>query len=414
MLALFKDDWVPFVCGTDVSIELSSTKVPIRTKGDGHWKKYTYQDLSWTVTLSGLLTFDEDMWTGWDMLDNQFNFSHVLARVSFDDGEGNIRTVQGYMMIETSTLSYSPGNLVKDDFQLQGNGRLDMFDGLIPCPSTIDSITVTGQTAADGIIHIDYTFTGPVYQVKYRIDDTGEYVYATAGVIIDVPGLANGDHSVEVIPVCQNGFEGTGSVQSFIVTNALTCSSSIDDITVNGTSLVITNTHSGPATQMRYRLDGGAWINALIDDTISIAMISPGNHTIEEVPICSNGVAGTGFTRAFTITVQPALSVINWSLTVADEPTQNLAIYVNGVLYVITNLSESGTFTAPVGASVRAVLYGRTNQVIRHNRLQVVDSTTSTTLYDHTETYSFLFGTVTDQFIFTTNGDEYTITGTIT
>ena len=401
---------MPFVCATDVSIEIASTKVPIRTRGDGHWKKYTYQDITFTITLSGLLKFDDGNWTGWDMLDNQFNFSHVLIRCSFLDDQGNIRTVQGYVMIETSTISYSPGQLVKDDFQMQGNGSLIIFDGYIPCDSLITGITVTGQTASDGIVHISYTFTGPAYQVKYRIDDTGDYVYATAGPTIDVPGLPNANHTVEIIPVCQNGYEGTGRVERFQVTHAETCGSSIDSITVDTTAFTITNTHSGAATQMRYRIDGGAWVNALIAATISIAFIDPGNHTVEMVPVCSNGVEGTGRTQAFTIVSQPAMSKINWSITPLGN-YDTLYIYQNGVLIVNDNTTSSGFFMAPVGASIRTVLYSPNHfgNPPRDVRLRIDD--TVGVRFDQTAVVFTLSHTF--DFTVTANGNEFHIDATI-
>lgn len=349
------------------------------------------------------------------MLDNMFNFSHVLARVSFEDQEtGDIRTVQGYVMIETSTLSYSPGNLVKDDFQMQGNGKLEMFDGLIPCDSTITDIVVTGQTDADGIVHFDYTFTGPAYQIKYRIDDMGVYVYATAGPTIDVPGLPNGNHTVEIIPICQNGYEGTGRSERFQVTHAETCGSSIDSITVDTTVFTITNTHSGAATQMRYRIDGGAWVDALITATISIAMIAPGAHTVEMVPVCSNGVEGTGLTQDFTIVAQPALSKVNWSLSTVGHG-DSISIYVDGVLYETSNaVTASGFFMVPVGASVRAVGYAKKSNPVRALGLDVTDVTTSSTLYHHASIASGFTSSATEQFTFTANGDEYQINVTVT
>jgi len=410
---VFKNDWIPFVCGTDVSVEITCTKVPIRTKGDGHWKKYTYQDSAWSLILSGLLAFDDDNWTGWDMIDNQLNFSHIPIRCSFTNEEtGDIESIQGYAMIETSTLSWAPGQLVKDDFQLQGNGQMIKFEGLIPCDTVITDIVITGQTASDGIVHFSYTFTGPVYQVKYRVDGLGEYIYATAGPIIDVPGLPRGNHSVEIIPVCLNGFEGTGRTESFQVTQSQTCSSSIDSITVDTSAFTVSNTHSGPATQMRYRIDGGAWIDALITDVISIADIDPGDHTIEMVPVCSNNVEGTGLSEDFTIVSQPSMSKINWSFTTVVG-YDSLSIYVDGTLVENDTTNSFGFFMAPVGSSIRAVVYGPGNHAtFLHVRLRVENVTASGIAYDQTGTQS-LGLPVTKEYTFTANGNEFQIDGII-
>jgi hypothetical protein len=67
------------------------TKVPIRTKGDGPWRKFTYQDMGFAITLSGLLTFETVDFSGWDFLDNQVNFIEVQMRCSFDTRESDDR-----------------------------------------------------------------------------------------------------------------------------------------------------------------------------------------------------------------------------------------------------------------------------------------------------------------------------------
>lgn len=407
IVALFKDDWIPFVCGSNVSIEITCTKVAIRTRGDGHWKKYTYQDAEFSITLSGVLVFDDDNWTGWDMLDQQFNFTHVLCRCSFDDQNGDVRTVQGYVMIEQSTLSFAAGDLVKEDFQIQGNGKLDMFDGFVPCPTVITSITVDGQEASDGIVHVSYTYTGDAYQVKYRIDNTGDYVYVVADLTIDVPGLAIGDHSIEIIPACSNGYEGTGEMQPFTVTQAQTCSTVISTITINGAVTNATAVYTGAATQMRYRIDGGVWIVAPITQVVGIGGLAIGAHDIEMVPICSNNVLGTGFLQNFTIAAQPSQSIINWAYTNIGAGN-SFKLYVNGVLMISPALSGgSGMITAPVGQTVKAVIGGSGNSRTIH--LVVQDSTTSTTL--HTDSAP---NPDTLQYSWTANGDTYLVTGTVT
>lgn len=391
-----------------MSIEISATKVPIRTRGDGHWKKYTYQDIAFSITLSGLLTFDEDNWTGWDMLDNMFNFSHVLARVSFEDADGNIRTVQGYVMIETSTLSYSPGNLVKDDFQMQGNGKLIMFDGLIPCPSVITDIIVDGQTDDDGIIHITFTFSGDPYQVKYRIDDSGDWVFAVAGATLNIPGLAIANHTIEIIPICANNFEGTGREERFQVTQGLTCGTVISDISINGDVTTAQAVFTGSATQMKYRVDGGVWITNTITFVVSLGELSAGDHTIEMVPICANNVEGTGFEKEFTITSQPAQSKINWNFSFITPATLGMKVYVDGVLYVSETDDSIGFFNVNTGQAIRFAVEVKTGYPFG---LIVSDVTTSTFLNSQSGTPS---SRTTYSYTFTaTGGHEYACVGAI-
>lgn len=345
------------------------------------------------------------------MIDAQQNFSHVLARCSFNDENGNIRTMQGYIMIETSTVSYAPGMLVKEDFQLQGNGKLDIFDGLVPCPSAMTAINFTGLTASDGIVHVTYTYTGSIYQVKWRVDATGDYIYSIADIALDIPS-ALGAHTIEIIPVCTNGYEGTGMSQSYTVTLSLTCSSVITAINVNTSTKQITNTYTGTATQMQYRIDGGAWITSLINATISIAGLSVGAHTIEEIPLCTVGgsqVAGAGMTQAFSIASQPAQSGLSYNVHNSTPNSEILQIFVNGTLMVNSSANAaSGNLTAPTGATVK-VVYMISGTAVQNINLSIGDTTTGTSLYNN----SGFFANQTFQYSWTANGDDYSITGAI-
>lgn len=406
VLSFYTNDWIPFVCSSDISVTITANKAQVRTAGDGHWKKYSYQDTEYAITLSGVLKFDDANFTGWDMIDNMLNFNNILFRCSFDDQNGDVKTIQGYCMIETTTIGWSQGNLVKNDFQLQGTGKLDIFDGLIPCPTVITTITVDGEEADDGIVHISYTYTGDSYQVKYRIDGTGDYAYALGAAVIDVPGLSVGDHSVEIIPVCLNGYEGTGLIQDFIVTRALICTSAITAINIAGGAA--TNISTGAATQMKYRIDGGTWVMALITDSIPVGTLAVGNHTIEEVPVCSNGVSGTGFVKNFTISVQPAQSIINYLFIFSGlpAPLTTFNIYVNGILSVSSSSPGSGSLSAPLSATITATISCGNSG--KHMRMQVSDQTTSTALFDQTKP-----SPDSVSYLFTTNGDTYFISQTI-
>lgn len=415
-----------------MTINIECTKVAVRTKGNGHWKKYTYQDAEFNITLSGLLVFDEANWTGWDNLDNQFNFNHVLCRVSFDDQNGDVRTVQGYIMIESSALKYSAGDVVKDDIQLQGNGKLDMFDGFEPCPTVITAITVDGQEDDDGIVHVSYTYTGEAYQIKYRIDNTGDYIYAVADLTLNVPGLTVAPHIIEIIPVCVNGYEGTGMSQDFVVTQGMTCTSTIDGYFIHtpdsslfsglgsGVSVVEDSASNyilphlvGVAALYGYDWDGSGLFTVVPAGTqIPLTGLSAGAHQLSLVPICQfDGgarVNGIGITRGFTLNSQPAQSKINYSY--ANFPPGNtLNIYVNGTLVIAKTVPNgTGSITAPTGATIKAVLASSAGVGARVGTLTVTNNTTSTQLANLHAVSPF-----TKQFSFTANGDEFTITGVV-
>src|ERR1700748_1804244 len=322
------------------------------------------------------------------MLDNILNFTTVLMRCSFVDDNGNVRTVQGEVSMQKNTFSYAPGDVVKGDFQLQGNGQLIVFDGYIPCPTTIDSITVDGQTGVTGDIDVTYTFTGDLYQVKYRLDESGDYFYALALQTIHLlnPGL--GAHVIEIIPICTNGYEGTGLMQDFQVTEGNLCNSTITSITINGGNTAATNTYTGSATQMQYRIDGGIWTVQPITSPVSLAGLAVGDHTLEEVPLCSFGtgfIQGTGLVKNFNIPTQPAQSILHYQL-ITDTLASNihLDIYINGVLNISVYNPGTGSINFPVGAALFINFVSLYGNVSQSNRLQIFDDTLGTVIQDRT------------------------------
>jgi hypothetical protein len=354
VLSFYKDGYLPFVCATDIGITLTAGKLQVRTVKDGPWKKYTYQDLSYTLTLSGLLKFDDTNFTGWDLWQNQLGFAQVQFQVTFTDDQGNIRSIRGQGMIETTTTNINVGALVKQDYSLQGSGTMIMFDGIVPCNSTITGITFSGLSSGTGDVTVSYTYTGAPYQIKYRLNDTGDWIYAIVSGSISLPGMAMGDYSIEIIPVCSNSFEGDGSTASFTVTLGTACPAVISNISISGT-YVATNTHSGPASIMRYRIDGGAWNITTIDTPIPLGGLSAGAHTIEEQPGCTISLWGTGFTKSFTITSQPAQSVIAFSFTRTGSYGY-FQIFVNGTLAINKTSPGSGSITAATGATIRTLI----------------------------------------------------------
>lgn len=413
VLMLFKDDWVPFVCTTDLNISLSADVLPVRTPGAGHWAKNAYQKLNYTVSISSVLIYDQPadaLFTGMDMLSNVLGFTNVKFRIAYTDDQGDIKSVQGSGVINGVTWSASTGAVVKGDISIVGDGELKFFDGLIPCDSTITSITVTGQTAADGIVHVNYTYSGAPYQIKWRVDGVGNYIYTNVYLAIDIPSLSLGSHSIELIPVCLNGYESDNSAsQAFVVTQALTCSTVITDITI--TSTTATPVFTGTAPSYNVRIDGGPWRNVPLTPftgPTGISTLSVGPHTIEMVPVCANNVLGTGFVKSFTVASQPAQSIITYNFVQDPFAGQYMQIYVNGVLQLNLNATASGTIVVATGAAIRTLLYSPATAGTRHLTLSTQDTTLGTTLDSRNGTSPVLL-----QFNYTANGDNFLTQGTI-
>jgi hypothetical protein len=266
VLSFYKDTWLAYKCFSGISIQLSTEDQEVSTVGDGHWAKTRYKGLSWTVNLEGPLMYDVSNFTGFDLFENQLGFSNVTFRCSFYDSQGNIKSVQGDVLVSNSEFQVSPGNLVKDNIQLKGFGELKYFDGTDPCPTSVDSISISGNTASDGNVTVTYTYTGPVYQIKWRLNGTGPYSYVSIGTSIAIPSMSVGDYSIELIPVCTNNYEGTSDTKTFSVTRALTCTLGITSITptVTGSTVVLSILFDAdPSTATyKYRINDGSGYGA--------------------------------------------------------------------------------------------------------------------------------------------------------
>lgn len=422
ILSFLTNDWTPYVCTSDVSIEIQADLVAIRTQGDGQWKKFDYQGIGYKINLQGIMVFADPNIRTWDMVLNQAAFLTLPFRLSFTDDEGNSKTFQGTVLIETANISGSVGQVVKNTLSLTGSGSLIMFDGLVPCATTIDSITITGTSSPTGIITIDFTSTGDLFRIKYQFDGAFP-IYVQGPSQINFQGLLVGAHTVLLTPICTNGFEGTPLSKDFVITQNQSCNTTITAITVDLPTLTAVAVFTGTAQNMQYRIDAGTWVIVPISNVVDMKGLAPGNHSIEMVPLCSVGpggtLQGTGFIQNFTITSTPGQSTINYNFQLGSSPggiaSSSFAIYRNGLLAVIGPLPATGSIQVNVGDSIRAQVtaQGASQRLIVTDFVPVsqtvTDQTTATVLSNQSAVTAFPSLT----FTFTANGDVYLISQSV-
>lgn len=413
ILFFFKGStWLPFLCASDISFNIDIDEIAIRTMGDGPDKKFAYQSRGYNITLSGLLKFDDANYTGSDIIDAVKAFANVQFRITFDDLAGNVKSIQGTAIVKSAALGISVGALVKNDFTLLGNGAFQWFNGDVSCDTVITDIAASGTTSSDGTVTITYTYTGPVYQVMYQVDGAGSYVSTLADVPIVLPTLSNGSHSINIIPLCQNGNEGTGSFRIFSVAHSgATCDLLITGITQDSTTITPVFTGTDTPSTYQYQIDGGSFITKNLlptTDPIDITGLSLGDHSINIIPSCSDGIEGSGFSDTFTITTSPSNSVINYSFINDPFSGNQMWIYVDGILQVNLTAAGSGSITVSVGQLVKGVLQCTASGGARGVGLRTTNQTTSVILNDQTGRSPQLF-----QYTFTADGSTYLIGGVI-
>lgn len=233
--------YIPFVCAKEVDIEIDADTVPTKTVGDGIWKKFAYQSLSYTITLSSVLVFDDNNFTGWDLLDNMLQFVNLNFKMLFTDPiSGKARRLAGQVIITKSSISATSIDLVMNDISFPGTGPLLVQDPANDCNIVIASGTFF-QTGTTGRYRVTGHSGGTISRVDYRIDDGGYLSSFPTTFVFDLPitGLTGGDHTIDIIPYCINGFPGTTYSATFTASSVFTVMGrvEIDPSTICGGSL---------------------------------------------------------------------------------------------------------------------------------------------------------------------------------
>lgn len=206
-----------FLCATDSSIDFETETKPVKTVGDGIYKRYVGQSIGYTVTLNGLIKLNTgDDPAAFDLLDYQLAMTGIEFRMIFEDEDGNIKVVFGEALIDKTTLAAPSDGFSNANFSFKGNGEPTILDSLVACDSaiTVANVDATGLPFLLVINIVTVTGSTPM-RYEYSLDGGGRLIsYITT---IDFSGLASGSHSVEIWPICDNGFDGTSITKTFTV-----------------------------------------------------------------------------------------------------------------------------------------------------------------------------------------------------
>lgn len=221
------DGYRPFICADDISIELDTELISVKTIGHGNWKQYRGQVHGWKVSASSLIPYDNptDV-TIWDIIDRQKNMTAVPIRIVFSDTSSTIvKVVLGDCFINTSALN-APADFAKGSFSATGTGELIIQDGLTPCDAVIATLTLDSQTSTAAT----FAYTGATLATRfdYYIETVpaGLIIFSDsviaptlpAGTFTASPILPNGTMKLTVTPICSNGESGTPITLNFTKT----------------------------------------------------------------------------------------------------------------------------------------------------------------------------------------------------
>jgi hypothetical protein len=405
-----EDDYFAYACAESVELNSKMTTKSVKTVGDGVWRKTRGQSLEYNISLTGVVKFDDDTVPhAFDLYDYHRSMTHIPYRMIFTNDLGALKVIEGIALPVDVNLGGGSEGFANGSFSLEGDGAVEVRDLIIPCPSSITSIQLIEDTP-NSIIRIT-GHTGSPARYDYAVDGGGFVSQFANSFIQDLileGGLGAGVHSLIIIPVCDNGYNGTPYETTFELmgTGGGGCDAPTDVVFTLITENTATASWTPPGTPPG---DGYYWelfIGTSFQDSgtetgtsVNLTGLTGGlTYTFKVRSICESGVSESGFVSDTFVTDTPANPTqINWFYGEEGGASGRLAIKVNGVEQVNTTDPDSGTLLISGGDEITVdVTEGFGGGDIKD--LYIQDLTTSTVLYSNTDAnpQHFVFTAVAD------------------
>lgn len=389
-----KDDvYVLYACATDIQISFEMETVSVRTITDGTWNKPRGVKKAYTIDLSGLIKFDDETKThAFDLFAYFNSMTSVAYRIIFTNDEGELRLIEGYALPTSVNLGGGSEGFANGNCALQGDGSVEVRDLVIPCPSTITSVQLV-QDGTSALIRIT-GHTGSPERYDYSVDSGGYITEFVDSFVEDLPlqdGLAPGDHTITIIPVCENGYNGTPFTTTFtILAPPVTPCDEPYDITffsVDEDSAVASWSGSSPADGYDWELYiGGTYVqggHAASEGANLTGLASGTTYTMKIKAICEEGVSESAFVSAdFTTEESDDPLTFTWGFT-KNSTFGSLKITKNGLIVLNQTSTGTGSLTIEPG-SVVVVYVQEVGDAVKV--LFIEDTTTPAVLFNDTST----------------------------
>lgn len=391
------DVYVPYGCATDITITFRLTeKKSVKTVGHGNWEKPRGQKKGYGIDLNGLIKYDDDTVPhAFDLYTYFDGMTPIEYLMSFTNDQGQNRFIEGVALITELSLGGGSEGFANGSASMEGDGSVDIRDLLVPCPSSITSIQLI-EDEPNSIIRIT-AHTGSPARYDYSVDGGGFVTQMANSFIQDLileGGLGAGVHSTTIIPVCENGYNGTPFETTFELmgTGGGGCDAPTDivfsAITENTATASWTAPGSPPADGYYWELYiGTSFQTSATEATTSVNLtgLTGGlTYTLKARAICEAGVSESGFAQNTFETDAPANPTqIGWFFNEIGAAGK-LIVKVNGVAEVDVTDPDSGTLMITGGDEITVdVIEQFPGADIKD--LYIQDLTTSTVLYSNSD-----------------------------
>jgi hypothetical protein len=411
------DAYYDYACATDITIDFVLDEKPVRTYGDGTWYKPRGQRHSYSISLSGLVVFDEPTLPGaFDLLEYLRAMSGIQYRIFFDEPiTSTLKLIEGIALPINVTLGGAAEGFAQGNIELKGDGNVSIRDAIINCPSEV--LTIALNDAQTAILITGHT--GEPVRYDYGIDGGGldtAYIF-TDPAELDLPDdIAIGVHTIQIFPVCENGDYGTefnGSFEIEEVVEPGVCSPptalNFSDVTENGATAQWDQLGDPPADGYEWEIVDEATSGATYSDSGTTTDTSVGLTGLAEGveyrfrvrSACGEGEFSAWVEDTFTTEVVSETATFDWSYIELFSGNGALQVIgdVSGIILIQT-VSDNDTFIVDPIQQLTIRCNGNTGS---SRQLWVVDETIGSTLYNNTDTTN-------QEFIFTpTAGHLYSI-----
>lgn len=215
------EEFPKFACAENVAFEGENEMKSVKTVGDGPYRRFRRQSLTYTVSVDGLIPIDEPNYiTAWDLLEYWKQGIPLSFQIVFErDDNSQITMIRGDVFVVKPSIT-GPMDFAGGSFTLQGSGE-PLF-GLPPvCLSEITSYTLTRQGLTFIYsVKIFAVTTGSVPRYDWRLDNGPINTSLDTGWPVNVATQSSfiyGSHKLEIWPVCDNGAYGTKLIRNFTV-----------------------------------------------------------------------------------------------------------------------------------------------------------------------------------------------------
>jgi len=141
-------DWVPFVCGTNCSIEIRNEIIQRSTIGAGTWLKPIPRRSEWSVTVDGITTIDDlSNYQIFDTFTDAARLAPKTVKVEFTDASGDVQNFSGTAYMTSAKVNGDVNNFSDFNIELIGSGPLTINSAITPTSYNVDTIY---QVAAGG------------------------------------------------------------------------------------------------------------------------------------------------------------------------------------------------------------------------------------------------------------------------